>query len=90
MPLMVALKLNNVDARQVHILNLEPRSILAAWNRSELDAEFIWEPALSRIIENNNAKILLTSSDLMERGFPTGDLAIVPTPKPLPSPLPGS
>ncbi len=77
--LVVALKLNNIDARQVHILNLEPRSVLAAWNRNELDAAFIWEPTLSRILDKKNAKILLTSADLRKRGFPTGNLAIVRT-----------
>ncbi len=74
--LMVALKLANVKPDAVNIVNLEPGQMPAAWERGDIDAGFVWEPTLSKMLEKGG-KVLLSSRELAERGFPTADLCVV-------------
>ncbi len=74
--LMVALMLNNLNEKDLTIINLEPNDILAAWKKGEIDAAFIWEPTLTKMVETGG-KVLLSSKQLADRGFPTGDLGVV-------------
>jgi taurine transport system substrate-binding protein len=74
--LMLALKLNNIEADKVDLINLEPGQMSAAWNRGEIDAGFVWEPSLSKMVEDGG-KIILSSRQLAERAFPTADLCVV-------------
>lgn len=76
--LMVALKLDNIDPAKVNIIDLEPRQMPDAWKRGQIDAGFVWEPTLSKLIEQSGER-LLSSRDLAERGFPTADLCVVRT-----------
>ena len=70
-----ALEVNNIDPKEVKLLNMQPNSIAAAWERGDIDAAFIWDPALSRI--KKNGKVLLTSGDLSKLGKATFDGMIV-------------
>ena len=74
--LMVALKLANVKPNELDIINLEPGQMPAAWDRGDIDAGFVWEPNLSKMVEKGG-KVLLSSRELAERGFPTADLCVV-------------
>jgi taurine transport system substrate-binding protein len=74
--LMVALKLNNLAAQSVDILNLEPGDMPAAWKRKAIDAAFVWEPTLSDL-QTDRGEVILSSRQLAERGFPTADLCVV-------------
>ncbi len=74
--LMVALKLNGLAAQDVSILSQEPGDMPAAWKRQEIDAAFVWEPTLSNL-RGDQGKVILTSRQLAERGFPTADLCVV-------------
>ena len=74
--LMVALKLDNVDAQSVNIINLEPGEMPVAWQKQEIDAAFVWEPTLSAL-RTDRGQIILSSRQLAERGFPTADLCVV-------------
>lgn len=74
--LMVALKLNNLDSRSVTIIDLEPGDMLAAWQRNAIDATFVWEPTLSEL-QKEEGRLILSSRQLAERGFPTADLCVV-------------
>ena len=74
--LMVALKLANIKPSAVNIINLEPGQMPAAWERGDIDAAFVWEPTQSKLVENGG-KVLLSSRELAERGFPTADLCVV-------------
>lgn len=75
---MVALKLANVDAARLELVNLEPDQMPGAWEQGQIDAAFIWEPVLS-VLKEAGAKVLMTSRQLAERGFPTADLCVVRT-----------
>lgn len=53
------------------ILNLPPNGIAAAWIRGDIDAAFVWDPALSKI--KKTGKVLITSGELGKWGKPTFD-----------------
>lgn len=74
--LMLALKLANVKPAELTIVNLEPGEMISAWNRRDIDAGWVWEPTLSKLMEREG-KVLLSSRQLAERGFPTADLCVV-------------
>ena len=66
-----ALEHFGVDPEAVSILNMQPNQIAAAWLRGQIDAAFIWNPALGRIRETG--KVLITSGELGALGRPTFD-----------------
>ncbi|MBA3478125.1 MAG: ABC transporter substrate-binding protein [Lautropia sp.] len=62
-----ALKRAGLAASDVRLLNLKPDSIVATWDRKDIDATFIWYPILGDVVEKNG-KIILTSGDLADQG----------------------
>jgi len=73
--LLAALKHWNIDPSKVQILNLAPPAIVAAWKRGDIDATYVWDPALGTAKENG--KVLITSGELAKFGAPTFDAWIV-------------
>ena len=66
-----ALEQFGIAPGEVTILNLAPNAIAAAWLRGDIDAAFVWDPALSKI--KKSGKVLITSGDLGNWGKPTFD-----------------
>jgi taurine transport system substrate-binding protein len=75
--LLAALKHEGVDPKSVEILNLRPPEIAAAWERGDIDAAYVWDPALGQI--KTSGKVVLDSSQVAEWGAPTFDAWIVRT-----------
>ncbi|MBV6289460.1 taurine ABC transporter substrate-binding protein [Pseudomonas aegrilactucae] len=73
--LLAALKQWNIDPAKVQILNLAPPAIIAAWKRGDIDATYVWDPALG--VAKENGTVLITSGELAEKGAPTFDAWIV-------------
>lgn len=73
--LLAALAHEGVDPKQVKILNLRPPEIAAAWQRGDIDAAYVWDPALGQI--RKSGKVILDSSKVAEWGAPTFDAWIV-------------
>lgn len=73
--LLAALKHWNIDPAKVQILNLAPPAIIAAWQRGDIDATYVWDPALG--VAKANGKVLITSGELGKLGAPTFDAWIV-------------
>ncbi|RJG10979.1 taurine ABC transporter substrate-binding protein [Pseudomonas cavernicola] len=73
--LLAALKHWNIDPSKVQILNLAPPAIVAAWQRGDIDATYVWDPALGKAKESGN--VLITSGELSKLGAPTFDAWIV-------------
>ncbi|WP_140626520.1 taurine ABC transporter substrate-binding protein [Methylibium rhizosphaerae] len=73
--LLAALKHWGVDAKKVSILNLRPTEIAAAWQRGDIDAAYVWDPALGQI--RSGGKVLTDSSQVARWGAPTFDAWIV-------------
>jgi taurine transport system substrate-binding protein len=74
--LLVAFKVAGVDPRQATILDMQPPDMLAAWQRGDIDAGFVWEPTLIKMVEAGG-EIVLSSRTLAEKGYLTADLAVV-------------
>ncbi len=66
-----ALEQFGIKPEQVQLLNMQPPAIAAAWERGDIDAAFVWDPALGRI--KKTGKVLITSGQLCEWGKCTFD-----------------
>ncbi|MCY1284099.1 Taurine-binding periplasmic protein [compost metagenome] len=73
--LLAALKHWNIDPAKVQVLNLAPPAIVSAWQRGDIDATYVWDPALG--VAKQNGKVLITSGELGKLGAPTFDAWIV-------------
>ncbi|GAA1485429.1 ABC transporter substrate-binding protein [Brachybacterium fresconis] len=57
---------------EVRVINLATDAILAAWQRDEIDAAWVWEPTLTQLVETGHP--ILSSEDSAGLGAPTFDL----------------
>ncbi|MFG0920440.1 taurine ABC transporter substrate-binding protein [Pseudomonas sp. CJQ_11] len=73
--LLAALKHWNIDPAKVQIVSLAPPAIIAAWKRGDIDATYVWDPALG--VAKETGKVLITSGELGKAGAPTFDAWIV-------------
>ncbi len=73
--LLAALKHWQIAPNTVQILNLRPPEITAAWTRGDIDAAYVWDPALGQI--KGSGKVLVSSSEVAKWGAPTFDAWIV-------------
>jgi taurine transport system substrate-binding protein len=73
--LLFALEQFGISQGDVKIVNLQPSEIAEAWQRGEIDAAFIWDPALGEI--KKSGKVLITSGTLSSWGKATFDAMIV-------------
>lgn len=65
--LLSAMKTVDLTAKDVTLVNLRPDTILAAWQRKDIDAAYIWNPVLLNLV-NDNGKIIFQSGDLIPMG----------------------
>jgi taurine transport system substrate-binding protein len=68
---MFALELWGVAPDEVELLNMQPPHIAAAWERGDIDAAFVWDPALARI--KRSGTVMVTSGELSAKGKATFD-----------------
>jgi taurine transport system substrate-binding protein len=73
--LLAALKHWGVDPAKVKIVNTRPPEIAAAWQRGDIDAAYVWDPALGAI--KQTGKVLVSSAEVAKWGAPTFDAWIV-------------
>ena len=73
--LLAALKHWGIDPKKVQILNLRPTEITAAWLRGDIDAAYVWDPALGKVKESGT--VLTHSAEVAKWGAPTFDAWIV-------------
>jgi len=66
-----ALEQFGLSPKDVKILNMTPPAITAAWERGDIDAAFVWDPALGKCKETG--KVLITSGLLSSWGKATFD-----------------
>ncbi len=59
---LVALQDAGIDPKTVRIVNLRPPEILAAWERGDIDATFVWDPVLAKV--KQSGKVLVTSGQI--------------------------
>ncbi|MDQ0202445.1 taurine ABC transporter substrate-binding protein [Pectinatus haikarae] len=75
--LLNALKLEGINQGDVRILDMQPPEIFAAWQRGDIDAAYVWQPTLGKLL--NDGKLLVTSRELAQKGIVTADVGIVRT-----------
>ena len=68
---MFALEQWGIKPSEVQLLNMQPNQVSAAWERGDIDAAFVWDPALARI--KQSGKVLITSGELSKKGKATFD-----------------
>lgn len=73
--LLAAFELEGVDASKVKIVDLQPPDILAAWQRGDIDAAYVWNPTLAEL--QADGTVLVTSEELAAQGKLTADLGVV-------------
>lgn len=73
--LLAALKHWGINPKEVQILNLRPPELAAAWERGDIDAAYVWDPALGKI--KASGKVLTDSAQVGKWGAPTFDAWIV-------------
>ena len=67
--LLSALKHWNIQPNQVRLLNLKPAEINAAWRRGDIDAAFVWSPALANI--KKTGTVMTDAGQVGQWGAPT-------------------
>lgn len=72
--LLAALTHWGIDPKTIEIINLRPSEISAAWERGDIDAAYVWEPALSKVKASGNE--LTNSAEVGQWGAPTFDVWI--------------
>jgi taurine transport system substrate-binding protein len=73
--LLYAMELAGLKPTDAQVLNMRPPEIAAAWARGDIDAAFIWDPALATT--KKNGKVLVTSGELCAKGKCTFDGLVV-------------
>src|SRR5436309_830802 len=68
---MFALEQWGIKPTEVQMLNMQPNQIAAAWERGDIDAAYVWDPALARI--KQTGMVLMTSDELSKKGKATFD-----------------
>jgi taurine transport system substrate-binding protein len=67
--LLSVLKQENIAEKDAQVFAIPQPDIVAGWNRGDIDAAFVWDPALTEI--KKTGKVLLTSKRVADRGAPT-------------------
>ncbi|MDB5731937.1 MAG: taurine transporter, periplasmic binding protein [Variovorax sp.] len=75
---MFALEQWGIKPNELQLLNMQPNQIAAAWERGDIDAAFVWDPARARI--KQTGKVLITSGELSKKGKATFDGVAVSRP----------
>jgi taurine transport system substrate-binding protein len=69
-----ALEQFGIEPNEVTIRNMQPPEIAEAWEKGEIDAAFVWDPALGRI--KKTGRVLITSGLLSSWGKATFDAMV--------------
>jgi len=62
-------------AGKVKVINMQPSDMVAAWTRGDIDAAFVWDPALGKLKQSGH--VILTSGQLTKLGKATFDGLVV-------------
>ncbi|MEU6394528.1 ABC transporter substrate-binding protein [Streptomyces sp. NPDC046939] len=73
--LLAALAAAGLKPSDVHLIDLQPQPILAAWQRGDIDAAYVWLPTLDELRKTGTQ--LTSSKKIGAAGKPTLDLAVV-------------
>lgn len=75
--LLNALKLANLSSKDVTLLDMGGQDIVAAWKRGDIDAAYIWSPALDEILKDGT--IIINDGELAKQGIPIPEIGVART-----------
>lgn len=75
--LLAALQQAGLSSSDVSLIDLQPQASLAAWERGDVDAVYVWLPTLDQLRKDGTQ--LISSRELATAGKPTLDLGVVST-----------
>ncbi|AXC51105.1 taurine ABC transporter substrate-binding protein [Paracoccus suum] len=70
-------KMWDINPRDVQLLNLAPPQIVAAWQRGDIDAAYVWPPALSEL--KKDGTVIADSEQIGAATVPTFDGLVAST-----------
>jgi taurine transport system substrate-binding protein len=73
--LLSALQELGLSSNELTILDMQPPDMLAAWQRGDIDAGFVWQPTLNKMISAKGS-VLVTAKDLYQKGIITADVGV--------------
>ncbi|MEU3792391.1 ABC transporter substrate-binding protein [Streptomyces fructofermentans] len=73
--LLAALEEAGLKPSDVKLIDLQPQPIIAAWERGDIDAAYVWLPTLDELRKTGTQ--LTSSKEIGAAGKPTLDLAVV-------------
>ncbi len=69
------LKSAKIGEEDVMIIEMQPSTIIEAWQQGKIDAAFVWQPYLEKLLDDG--RVLVTGRDLAEKGLGTADVGVV-------------
>ncbi len=60
---------------QVQLLDMKTTEIVAAWQRGDVKAAYLWQPTLGQVLETG--KVLVSSKEMAEKGYITANVELV-------------
>lgn len=73
--MLFALEQFGLTDKDLKLINMQPNAIAAAWERGDIDAAFIWDPALGRIKQSGH--VMISSGELSRWGKATFDGLVI-------------
>jgi taurine transport system substrate-binding protein len=70
------LAVNHLTQADVTVLDMSPNAMVAAWDRGDIDAGYVWAPAKSKMLENGGVPYP-TYKELDAAGYVIADLIVV-------------
>ena len=65
-----------LSEKDVTLLDMDTNSAFAAWKRGDIDAAWIWQPALQNVL-NEGGEILVSNGDAAKEGYMTANVEVV-------------
>lgn len=65
-----------LSEKDVTLLDMDPNSAFAAWKRGDVDAAWIWQPALQNVLDDGG-EILVSNGDAAKEGYMTANVEVV-------------
>jgi taurine transport system substrate-binding protein len=66
---------NKLTQAEVTVLDMSPNAMVAAWQRGDIDAGYVWSPAKSKMLENGGL-LFPTYKELDAAGYVIADLIV--------------
>lgn len=74
--LLKAVEMAGMTQGDLKILDMDPPTMAAAFERGDIDAGWVWYPALQRLYDSGGVAIM-NALDMAEQGFPTADTLVL-------------